>query len=279
MKAREDACGEARAGWAALLDLQFATRGSRTCLTHRAHRGPLIVQRPFYPEGPVCHVYVVHPPGGVVGGDRLELRISAQAGSHVLITTPAAGKFYRSTGLVAHSEQHIRLERATLEWLPQETIFFPHSRARVKTHVQLCEQSRFIGWDIACYGRPASGLAFDAGEIFQCLELWSGDQPLLIDRVRLDGGAGTMRTAFGLNGSPVLGTFVAHPADENMLEAARRAKADAVTFACTRVGSTLMCRAVASQVDALRKLFQEIWAQVRPGVTGRSVCMPRIWAV
>src|SRR3954471_15398906 len=89
-----------RAGWEASLDLEFATQGTRTFLARRASVGPLVVQRPFYPEGDVCHVYVVHPPGGVVGGDRLDLNIRARSGAHALITTPAATKFYRSDGRV-----------------------------------------------------------------------------------------------------------------------------------------------------------------------------------
>ncbi len=84
-----------------------------------------MVQRPFYPEGGTCHVYLLHPPGGVVGGDQLELQVQSEPGSHALITTPAATKFYRA-GPHPHSllQQNLQVRDATLEWLPQETIVF-----------------------------------------------------------------------------------------------------------------------------------------------------------
>src|SRR5689334_17836187 len=101
---------EVRDGWRASLDLEFARSGVRTVLARRSHVGPLVVQRPFYPEGEVCHVYLVHPPGGVVGGDTLELRARVRDGAHALVTTPAATKFYRSEGRVARQLQDIVLD-------------------------------------------------------------------------------------------------------------------------------------------------------------------------
>jgi len=78
-------------GWHAALELGFAAASGATRLARRKHRGPLVVQRPFLPEGPgVAHVYVLHPPGGLVGGDELTLDVEVDAGAHALVTTPAA---------------------------------------------------------------------------------------------------------------------------------------------------------------------------------------------
>jgi urease accessory protein len=216
-----------RAGWAASLDLEFAARGSRTYLAKRASVGPLVVQRPFYPEGDVAHVYLVHPPGGVVGGDQLQLNVLAKEGAHALITTPAATKFYRSDGRVARQRQEIVAPAASVEWLPQETIVFPDARAQIATRVQLSERSRFVGWEITCYGRPASGLTFGAGRVSQDFELWVNGVPLVLDHLRLDGTADSMRAPFGLAGQPVLGTLFAYPANDTLLSAARAAIDDA----------------------------------------------------
>jgi len=171
-------------GWLASLDLEFALSGSRTVLARRSHVGPLVVQRPFYPEGDVCHVYLVHPPGGVVGGDTLELRAQVRDGAHALITTPAATKFYRSEGRLARQVQDIALDAATFEWLPQETILFPDAYASIGTRVRLTERSKFIGWEIVCYGRPASGLKYASGRAHQDFELWLNDTPLVPSRRR-----------------------------------------------------------------------------------------------
>ncbi|HEV7716907.1 MAG TPA: urease accessory protein UreD [Steroidobacteraceae bacterium] len=269
---------ELRAGWEASLDLEFAAQGSTTRLVRRAHMGPLVVQRPFYPEGDVCHVYVVHPPGGVVGGDRLAMRVQAREGSHALITTPAATKFYRSDGRVACQSQHIAAESARVEWLPQETILFPDAHANIKTRVELSGQSRFIGWEMVCYGRPASALVFAGGRAVQDFELWVNEMPIVLDHLRLDGASEVMQARFGLAGHPVLGTLFAFPADDALLEAARSVAMEGVTTACTRVDGALVCRAVSAQADAVRRLFVGIWSKIRPSVMGRAAVPPRIWA-
>ena len=144
----------------------------RTRLVERHHKGPLIVQRPFYPEGDPCHVYLVHPPGGVVGGDELRIDVQVDAGAHALITTPAATKFYRCDGRHSSQTQELRAAGATLEWLPQENIFYRGADVRTATRVQIDADSRFIGWEINCLGLPARGEHFDAGALRLDLELW-----------------------------------------------------------------------------------------------------------
>ncbi len=266
--------------WRASLELEFVRRGSRTVLARRASLGPLVVQRPFYPEGNVCHVYVVHPPGGVVGGDRLELSVVAQEGAHALITTPAATKLYRSDGRVARQAQEIDARGAIVEWLPQETIVFPEARARIATRVRLSERSRFVGWEVACYGRPASGMAFAGGFVAQDFELWVDGAPRVLDRLRFDGAGESMRAAFGLAGHPVLGTLFAYPADEALLAMARAVMERELIAgaACTCVAGVLVCRAIGTHADAVRRLFTAIWAAVRPSVAGCPAVQPRIWA-
>src|SRR5262245_38788911 len=110
---------EVSGGWQAALELGFAAEHGATRLARRAHRGPLVVQRPFLPEGPgVCHVYVLHPPGGLVGGDELALDVDVASGAHALVTTPAAGKVYRTNGATARQIQRLRVAGgARLEWL------------------------------------------------------------------------------------------------------------------------------------------------------------------
>jgi urease accessory protein len=268
------------AGWLASLDLEFALHGSRTVLARRSHVGPLVVQRPFYPEGDVCHVYIVHPPGGVVGGDTLELRARVQDGAHALITTPAATKFYRSEGRVARQLQDFALDAATFEWLPQETILFPDAYASIATRVRLSERSKFIGWEIVCYGRPASGLKYASGRAHQDFELWLNDVPLVLDHLRLNGASDSMQARFGLAGHTVLGTMFAYPADDALLELARTVSLTqgAAHLACTKVDAVLVCRAVGSQADAVRRALVSVWGLIRPHLTGRTATPPRIWS-
>ena len=162
-----------RAHWRAQLSLGFTRRGNKTLLSSRRHRGPLTVQRPFYPEGQeVCHVYLLHPPGGVVGGDRLEINVNCHSSTQALVTTPAATKFYRSAGAPAHLEQRLIVgKNAILEWLPQENILFSGSIGKMNTTVQLEQNSTFVGWEIVCLGRPASNETYDVGNFSQSLQI------------------------------------------------------------------------------------------------------------
>ena len=254
-------------------------QGTRTVLARRAHEGPLVVQRPFYPEGDVCHVYLVHPPGGVVGGDTLELHARVRDGAHALITTPAATKFYRSEGRLARQLQDIALDAATFEWLPQETILFPDAHAHIGTRVRLSERSKFIGWEIVCYGRPASGLLYTSGRAHQDFELWLNDVPLVLDHLRLEGGGDSMQARFGLAGHTALGTMIAYPADQALLELARTVSmAPGFHVACTKVDGVLVCRAIGSQADAVRRALASIWSLIRPHIAGRTATPPRIWS-
>lgn len=271
-------------GWHASLHLEFEARAGRTVLAHRSHKGPLVVQRPFYPEGDVCHIYLVHPPGGVVGGDTLEVHAKAQNGSRVLITTPAATKFYRSNAHVAHQLQAITLDDATFEWLPQETILFPDAHAKLATRANLTHRSRFIGWEIVCYGRPASGLLYDKGEANQDFEIWIDGNPVVLDHLRLNGASSTMKSPYGLAGHTVLGTMFAFPADDALVALARTAAearaatVEGVSHACTKVDGVLVCRAAGAHADRVRHVLSSIWSAIRPAIANRPATPPRIWA-
>ena len=70
--------------WDAALDLGFEARRGRTVLTRRERSGPLAVQNVLYPEGDAAHVVVLHPPGGMVGGDQLRIAFECDAGAVAL---------------------------------------------------------------------------------------------------------------------------------------------------------------------------------------------------
>nr|WP_298728309.1 urease accessory protein UreD [uncultured Steroidobacter sp.] len=260
-------------GWRAQLELTFARAAGRTRIVARQHRGPLLVQRPFYPEGDVCHAYIVHPPGGVVGGDELQLHVDTKNAAHALLTTPAAAKFYRSDGRTARQEQILRADDSTLEWLPQESIFYPQARVRSLTRIELGSRARFMGWEIACLGLPARKQPFDGGELRLHLELWVDGAPLFIDRLRISGD-----TRWGLGGHEAVGTSLAYPATRAMVDAVRNLQSPAVELGVTLVDNVLVCRALAAQAEPIKRAFVDIWQTLRPSLLDRPAVAPRIWA-
>jgi urease accessory protein len=276
--------GEAR-GWAARLKVEVERHGERSLLARRQHVGPLYVQKPFYPEGPaLMHLYLLHPPGGVVGGDRLETVVTLRTGAGALLTTPAAQKLYRSAGLVAELETALALSPgSTLEWLPSETIVFDGARARQRTRVELDAAAAIIGWELTCFGRPASNLRFDSGRLALGLELVRGGEPLLIERVVVEGGSPALAEAWGYAGMPVAGTLYAVGRDDirsaELLASLRRITAPpGIKSSATALGPALVVRVLGDKLEAVRNLLIECWATLRPAIVGRAACSPRIWA-
>lgn len=264
-------------GWRADLRLRFVARGLHTHLVERSHVGPLIVQRPFYPEEGVCHVYVVHPPGGVVGGDELSIRVNAENGSNVLLTTPAAAKFYRSEGAIARQDQSIEIDRASVEWLPQESIFFNGAQVRGSTRVCLAGASKFIGWEIACLGLPARNEDFEAGMLQLGFELEVDGAPRVIDRLRIEGTSPARTAVWGLNGYKAIGTLFAYPATRELIEQVRERAPHGVEIAFSLVDDVLVCRALGQQAEPVRDALTKVWSLLRPALLDRESLVPRIW--
>jgi urease accessory protein len=267
------------AGWRASIRLGFRAAPARTLLAERRHQGPLKVQRPFYPEGAPCHVYLLHPPGGVVGGDRLQIRIQVQSGAHALLTVPGAGKFYRSAGPQARQRQLLEINGGTLEWLPQENILFPGARLRLETEIRLDAEARFIGWEIQCLGRPVIDERFDPGQALFNLVLTREQTPLLIDRWHIDGPE-DLSGATGLRNHPVVGTWLASNADRSLLDQARTGLPEATqgVIGLSLLGELLVARYLGDSTEEARQLFQRLWRTTRPLLLGRDACPPRIWA-
>jgi urease accessory protein len=262
-------------GWRAHLHLRFVLREGVTRLGARRHYGPLLVQRPFYPEGGPCHVYVLHPPGGIVAGDRLELDIHLEPGSHALLTMPGASKFYRSIGPTAYLAQHFHLAAGSvLEWLPQDSIFFNGARASLDSRFTLEAGARLLAWETLCLGRPVMGERFEQGALDSRLRIELPDEPGLHERLRIAGGQ-----LAKVGDHPLLATFCAAPADAAALERVRELLDELKTPAgATLLGSLLVIRLLDHDNQHLQHNLQRLWHLLRPAVLGLAPCPPRIWA-
>jgi urease accessory protein len=244
------------------------------------------VQRAFYPEGEdVAHVYVLHPPGGLVGGDRLELDVSVCARSSALLTTPAAQKLYRSGGRTSRQRAKLRVEEgASLEWLPGENIVFQGADGVLETEVEVAPGGTFAGWDIGCFGRPAAGERFEQGRLRSAFRLSRNGRPLLVERFELCGGSSQLTEAWGFSGFPVFGNLYFVPPDERDLAPLaalfreRLAPGAGERFAVTALESTLVARVLAPNAERARALLVAAWELARPELLGRAPVPPRVWA-
>lgn len=263
--------------WRAELDLRFETRAEKTVLAGRSHRGPLAVQRAFYPEGGVPHIYILHPPGGAVGGDELAIRVECAAGARALLTTPAAGKFYRSAGGLTRQTIDLKIgQGAELEWLPQENILFDGAQVDVGLRVDLADGARFIGWDMACLGRPASGEEFASGSGRFRLRIERAGKPLSLENFLADPLCA--RANWGLRGHPVTAALWAYPCTGTHLAAVRETIENLDDCGATLLDDLLVLRALGRRTETLRRVFVDVWRRLRPETLNRPACPPRIWA-
>lgn len=269
--------GSGVSGWEARLKLGFSHNGFKTLLSERIHQGPLTVQRPFYPEGPVCHVYLLHPPGGIVAGDRLYIDVHAAAGAQALLTTPAAGKFYRSAGLLARQNVTLKIEsNAALEWLPQETIVYEGANLDSGINIELARGARLIAWEILAFGRPAAGEGFNVGEALLRWRITREAKPLYLETMRLDAEA--FAAPWGLNGHSVCGTLFACSATAKQRDKVREIIGDSTGRGVTLIDDLLICRAVDHKTEPLRRFFERVRDAIRGDIVQRESHSPRIWA-
>ena len=273
--------------WLARLQLDYRLEAARTVARHE-HNGPLRILQSLYPEGDaVCHNVLVHPPGGLVGGDTLDICVTAGATSHGLITTPGATRFYRSSGEPALQRTRIKLtEKARLEWLPLEAICYNHCRAENHLTLELAAQTEFMGWDVTALGLPHANQPFEAGTYLQNIEVpgvWLERGRIQADDHRL------MNGPLGLAGQRCLASifFVAG----SKLERGRRARALALAReviaahalrstagATSPDGQVVVVRVLAPVVEPAMDLLRQVWACWRLHFWNISAPSPRIWS-
>jgi urease accessory protein len=263
--------------WQALLRANFTRQADRTVL-HAEHHGPLRLQKALYPEGRgICHAIVVHPPGGIAGGDALDLQVNVGSGAHALMTTPGATKWYRK-GDAGAARQTITCAVAAdgvLEWLPQESIAYEHCDAHSAMQFDLQSGALCAGWDMWVLGRNAFGESFDDGCAASCVRINIDGVPALLEQARMQ--ASTIRGMAALGTHHCCGVFWvcgARVTDEQ-LEALREAN-PALALSCPQ-DNLLIARGISSEPESLMHALRRCWLAARPLLLGTPAQLPRIW--
>ena len=265
--------------WHAELELGYARFGDTTRPVQRRHLGPLRVQKHLYAEGPqVCQHIIVHPPGGIAGGDRLDIRASVASDAWAQLTSPGAAKWYRAAGPAYQTLELNVAAGATLEWLPQETIVFSAAQAELSTRIELQGDARLFYWDIVALGRPASDERFDLGHFQSRLEIRRDGQLLWHERQRIVGGDGLLDSPIGLDGQPVFATLLVTGEIAPELLETCRSLPHAVRGDLTQLPGLLVARCLAGEALQARAWLIALWRLLRPALLGREALPPRIWS-
>jgi urease accessory protein len=279
--------------WHAKLDLHYASAPlvdgvPRTTLQF-AHSGPLRVLQSLYPEGPaVCHNVLVHPPGGIVGGDTLDISVQVDSGAHALITTPAATRFYKSMGEPGTQQVKVQLHSgARLEWLPLETLVYNGCNAFNSAVFNVAPGAEMIGWDITALGLPHANQPFERGSLQQHIEVTGA----WLERARIDAAdTRLLNSPLGLAGNLCMGSLffacgdaISRERREHLLEVIRAAVAGdalaATTGATAPNSRVIVVRTLAPMVEPTVALLRRIWVALRHAAWDMPAEVPRIWAM
>lgn len=277
----------AKSHWEARLDLAFAHENQRSYLAFKKHLGPLVLQKTLHPEGAgCCHGIVIHPPGGVAGGDQLTMTFTLDSGANALLTTPGAGKWYKANGQFAMQDINIDIQAgACLEWMPQENILFNESQVKFNTQVHLASDATYAAWDVTCFGRQAQAEAWEQGAMQQNISIWRDGQHIWQESAMLKPQDKVMQSLVGLHGNLVVGNFVVATPEtmpDGVLAQCRQVKADFLLDRQAQCGVTALpsifaARYVGKCSQSAKQYFEALWAILRPWYAKRDMLRPRIW--
>lgn len=281
--------------WIASLALDFSCTALGTQLRRTRRNGPLTVQKAFYPEGRDCaHIYLLHPPAGIVSGDELHVEINLDDSAHTLVTTPGANRFYRArTDTSIGISKQIQIttlnvkNQAKCENFPQETIVYNGADGFNTVDIHLTDTSVYLGWDITCMGLPSSEQSFTQGQYSQLNRVFVEGTLQYHDRIAITAKNNVLHHPAGLAGNSVFATFLVY-APQQLNKPQRKtviaAMRDIVEnnqaqkhISITDIGGLLVIRYLGHHAEQCKKFFLLLWQVVRPLTVEKKATQPRIW--
>lgn len=282
--------------WLASLSLVFALTPSGCQLTHTKRNGPLSVQKAFYPEGRDCaHVYLLHPPAGIVSGDQLTINIQVNENAHSLITTPGANRFYRAredlsigdSKQVQHCQLYLKAQ-AKCENFPLETIVYEGADGFNTVDVHLASDSAYLGWDITCLGLPSAGQLFKNGRYTQLNRIYCQDLLIYHDRIVVKPENNIHQHQAGLNKQNVFATFIAFAPEGQLTDSDKKSLLSTLRdcmiaanaehkVSISQIRQLLVIRYLGQHAEECKTLFILLWQQLRPLYLNKQATIPRVW--
>lgn len=235
--------------------------------------GSLRVRFPS-PEAEGLSGVFVNTAGGIAGGDRFDIGITAGEGSRLTLTTAAAEKIYRAAGPAARLNIALKAEAgAHLAWLPQETIVFDRARISRRIDIDLAEGASLLLCEIVVFGRAAMGEKMLHGEFVDRWRMRRGGRLVFAETIRLDGDIGAKLASPAVaNGGVAIGTALIVPGDKAVVERIREA-ADAFggEVGISAWNGFAMARFCAQDAARLRSDMMTVLG------SASGAALPRLW--
>lgn len=285
-----------KSAWLANLSLEFSLTSSGSQLTHTKRNGPLSVQKAFYPEGRDCaHIYLLHPPAGIVSGDELHITIKINEQAHTLVTTPGANRFYRAREDLSIGDskqiQHCNIfiaKQAKCENFPLETIVYEGADGFNTVDVHLTNDSAYLGWDMTCLGLPRSGQLFKNGHYSQLNRVYCDNTLIYHDRISINPNNQIHQHSAGLNNLSVFATFMAYAPAGQVNDTEKKAliaqlRDDIIAenaetkISISQIRQLLVIRYLGQHAQECKALFILLWQKMRPLYLNKDTSIPRVW--
>jgi urease accessory protein len=258
----------ARVGRDGTLSLRVERRGAATVLAASRFTLPLQVLTPLALDGAALVVSMLNPTGAVLAGDRLRIDVEAEAGAHVLLTTPSATKVYRSDGPVAEQDVTLTVGAgAIVEWVPDHTIPFEGAAFRQRLQARVGPDATFLAVDAFAAGRVARGERWRFRRLDSALEVADDAGWIVYDRFTLSGEGEWAGLGYA-EGAAYFATIVAvTPAPVDDLVAAVRGAGELLDGARVGVGRLrrrgVLVRCLADSAPALADAVEGVWRRLR----------------
>ena len=269
-------------------EIGFARRDGISRLAQLYQRDPLRVLFPAPAAGDPPVAVIVTTSGGLVAGDRLDIRVELAPGATAHVTASAAEKVYRSTGRTTTIRQTLSIgPGAALEFLPPETILFDGARLQRETVIDLAPGSAFLGGDIVVFGRRARGERFANGFLREVWELRRNGYLVWGDALHLDDDVGRIiDDPACFDGAAAFATMIFSPPAgdvRSLLDGARVVQGVCATTGlragATTIAGVVIARWLASDAAVLRRAYADLACHFRSAALGLPNCLPRVWHV
>lgn len=220
---------------------------------------------------------LINTAGGLTGGDHMQWSAQVAAAGHMVLTTQACERIYRSIGGPAVVQTRLGVAPdAHLDWLPQETILFAGSQLDRRIEIELAEGASLTAVEAILLGRDAMGeTAIDA----RLRDNWRvrRNGRLIHAEATLLGGTLAERNGLSLlAGRRAFATLlhIAPDAEQcaRRLAHIRNLLPEDHRIAASANGERLVIRALAQSGLALRRLIVPILAHLSGAGT-----LPRLW--
>lgn len=260
-----------------MLDVIFEQRGKRTVAREIRQQAPLRVIRPFYPEGEgPAHLYLLNITAGILEGDRIEISLRLEKGTHAAVITPAATRVHPAASGEAGQRTILSIGReAILEYLSEPVLPYAGAAFSQKTEMVLEEGAILFYLDLLGPGRLGRGERFDYRFYENHLRIVDPEGLLVQERFRLAPAEHPLDEIGIMEGFSHLGTLYLFCPEEKrkpLLSAFRSVEpADLLWGATLLPRRGLAVRALAHDTPALHDFFFGLWAIFRREVLGRPL--------